>query len=44
MMRAMPTLAMMMLRRTRRSGNQQRRNYRNQCQLQNVFHVQSPDS
>jgi hypothetical protein len=44
MMRAMPSLAMMMLRRVRRTGNQQHRNNRYQRQLENVFHVKSPDS
>jgi hypothetical protein len=44
MMRAMPRFTMMMLlRRTRRSHNQQRRNNQNQRQLENVFHVKSPD-
>jgi hypothetical protein len=43
-MRAMPGLVTMVLPRTRRSNQQQRRNNRNQRQLQNVFHVKSPDS
>lgn len=43
MMRAMP-LAMMTLPRARHANNQQRRNHRNQNQLDYVFHVKSPDS
>jgi hypothetical protein len=41
---AMPGLMTMMLRGARRSNNQQSWNNRNQRQLQNVFHVKSPDS
>jgi len=44
MMRAMPGLMTMMLSRARRSNNQQRWDNRNQRQLQNVFHVKSPNS
>jgi hypothetical protein len=44
MMRAMSGLMTMMLRRARRSNRQQSWNNRNQRQLQNVFHVKSPDS
>ena len=44
MMRAMPGLVMMMLRRVHRTHYEQCRNNRHQRQLEYVFHFKSPDS